>query len=125
MEDAGQQVPDELRAMVRGGGHMGSSMQFSSGRGGGGNGHYGDGGGNGHYGGGGGGGGRGRGVDNRPAWMAEQAPPGMGVAPPQMPSGPPPPGAYADRSRSRSRGRRRRDRSRSRDRGRRRRSDSR
>ena len=116
MEDAGQQVPDELRAMVRGGGHMGSSMQFSNGRGGGGNGHYG---------GGGGGGGRGRGVDNRPAWMSEQAPPGMGVAPPQMPSGPPPPGAYADRSRSRSRGRRRRDRSRSRDRGRRRRSDSR
>ena len=135
MEDAGQQVPDELRAMVRGGGHMGSSMQFSSGggrrgQGGGGNGHYGDGGGsNGHYGdsggnghyGGGGGGGRGRGVDNRPAWMSET----QGVAPPQMPSGPPPPGAYADRSRSRSRGRRRRDRSRSRDRGRRRRSDSR
>ena len=140
MEDAGQQVPDELRAMVRGGSNYGSSMQFSNGRGGGGNGHYGggggsnghygDNGGNGHYGGGGSGGGgapsgRGRGVDNRPAWMAEQAPPGMGVAPPQMPSGPPPPGAYADRSRSRSRGRRRRDRSRSRDRGRRRRSDSR
>ena len=149
MEDAGQQVPDELRAMVRGGGFMGLSMQFSNGRGGGGrggggnghygggggggsNGHYGDNGGNGHYGGGGSGGGgapsgRGRGVDNRPAWMAEQAPPGMGVAPPQMPSGPPPPGAYTDRSRSRSRGRRR-DRSRSRgrrDRGRRRRSDSR
>jgi ATP-dependent RNA helicase DDX5/DBP2 len=135
MEDAGQDVPDELRAMVRGGGHMGSSMQFSSGggrrgQGGGGNGHYGDGGGsNGHYGdsggnghyGGGGGGGRGRGVDNRPAWMSET----QGVAPPRMPSGPPPPGAYADRSRSRSRGRRRRDRSRSRDRGRRRRSDSR
>jgi len=131
MEDAGQQVPDELRAMVRGGAYMGSSMQFSAGggrgaRGSGGNGHYGDGGGNGHYGGG-GGGGRGRGVDNRPAWMAEQAPPGMGVAPPRMPSGPPPPDAHADRSRSRSRGRRR-DRSRSRgrrDRGRRRRSDSR
>ena len=71
MEDAGQQVPDELRAMVRGGGsNYGSSMQFSNGRGGGGNGHYGDGGGNGHYGGG-GGGGRGRGVDNRPAWMSE------------------------------------------------------
>ena len=121
MEDAGQQVPDELRAMVRGGGsNYGSSMQFSNGRGGGGNGHYGDGGGNGHYGGG-GGGGRGRGVDNRPAWMSET----QGVAPPQMPSGPPPPDAYADRSRSRSRGRRRRDRSRSRDRGRRRRSDSR
>jgi len=126
MEDAGQQVPDELRAMCRGGSNYGSSMKFSAGGGRGGNGHYGDGGGNGHYGGGGGaGGGRGRGVDNRPAWMAEQAPPGMGVAPPQMPSGPPPPGAYADRSRSRSRGRRRRDRSRSRDRGRRRRSDSR
>ena len=120
MEDAGQQVPDELRAMVRGGGsNYGSSMQFSNGRGGGGNGHYGDGGGNGHYGG--GGGGRGRGVDNRPAWMSET----QGVAPPRMPAGPPPPGAYADRSRSRSRGRRRRDRSRSRDRGRRRRSDSR
>ena len=98
MEDAGQQVPDELRAMVRGGGHMGSSMQFSNGRGGG----------NGHYGGG-GGGGRGRGVDNRPAWMSET----QGVAPPRMPAGPPPRGAYADRSRSRSRGRRRRDRSRS------------
>ena len=113
MEDAGQQVPDELRAMCRGGSNYGSSMQFSSG--------------NGHYGGGRGGAGRGRGVDNRPAWMAEQAPPGMGVAPPQMPSGPPPAGAYTDRSRSRSRGRRR-DRSRSRgrrDRGRRRRSDSR
>ena len=109
MEDAGQQVPDELRAMCRGGSNYGSSMQFSNGRGGGGNGHYGDGGGNGHYGGGGGGGsnghygdnggnghyggggsggggapsGRGRGVDNRPAWMTEtqQAPPPAPPAP--------------------------------------------
>ena len=50
MEDAGQDVPDELRAMVRGGSFMGSSMQFSSGRGGGGGG----GAARGHYGGGGG-----------------------------------------------------------------------
>ena len=56
--------------MVRGGGHMGSSIQFSNGRG------------NGHYGGG-GSGGRGRGVDNRPAWMTEtqQAPPPAPPAP--------------------------------------------
>ena len=146
LEDAKQPVPDELRSMCRGGG-MGSSMQFSggggsygggrrAGRGGGGGGNYSPGGGasggsnygpgggasgGGSYGPSGGGGNYGPGGGGG----GNYGPP-PGVAPPQMPSGPPPLGMGGrSRSRSRSRGRRRRDRSRSRSRarGRRRRDD--